>query len=175
MSMKRAFSVMSGLALAAVGVVGLGQPASASVAPRLAVPATCSIQTVNTRNFLTAVSGGGRTSDVIHSDATVARSWETFTLVPAGDGVHVGIRTVTGTYLTAVGGGGRTTDVIHSDATVLRAWEEFSIVRFGGDGFAIQTIDGHYLTAVSGGGRNTDVIQSDRTLVQAWELFFFNC
>lgn len=175
MSMKRALGVMSGLVLAAVGVVGPGQAASAATAPRLAAPATCSIETVNTRTLLSAVAGGGLTSNAIRTDATVARGWETFTLVPAGDGVHVGIRTVNGNYLTAVGGGGRTSDVIHTDATVLRSWEEFTVVRLGGDGFAVQTVDGHYLTAVGGGNRIVDSIQSDRTVVQAWELFFFTC
>ena len=148
------------------------QPASAA---RLGlIPATCTIQTFNTKSFLTAVGGGRRTSDVIHTDATVAQSWEKFTLVDAGDGVHVGIRTVRGNYLTAVGGGGRTTDVIHSDATALQAWEQFRLIRIGGDGYAIQTINGHYLTAVGGGGRTTDVIHSDATQVQAWELFLLN-
>jgi hypothetical protein len=167
MHLRRVFSIAAGLALAATGVVALGSPASAA--------STCSIQTVNTRNFLTAVGGGGRTTDVIHTNATVARSWEQFTLVPVGDGVHYGLRTLTGNYLTAVGGGGRTTDTIHSDATRLQAWEEFSIIRWGGDGFAIQTIDGHYVTAVGGGGRTTDVIHTNATVVQSWELFFFNC
>jgi len=181
MNLRRAFSVAAGLVFCAAGVIGLSQPASAvpsrpaSAAATFATPTTCSIQTFNTRNFLTAVGGGGRTTDVIHTDATVARSWETFTLVDAGDGVHVGIKTVSGNFLTAVGGGGRTTDVIHSDATVLRSWEKFSVIRFGGDGFAIQTVNGHFLTAVGGGGRTTDVIHSDATQVQAWELFLFTC
>ena len=131
MNLRRAFSVAGGLVLCAAGVIGLSQPASAvpsrpaSAALTFATPTTCSIQTFNTRNFLTAVGGGGRTSDVIHTDATVARSWETFRLVNAGDGVHVGIQTVNGHFLTAVGGGGRTADVIHSDATQVQAWELF--------------------------------------------------
>jgi len=131
MNLRRAFSVAAGLVFCAAGVIGLSQPASAvpsrpaSAAATFATPTTCSIQTFNTRNFLTAVGGGGRTTDVIHTDATVARSWETFTLVDAGDGVHVGIKTVSGNFLTAVGGGGRTTDVIHSDATQVQAWELF--------------------------------------------------
>src|SRR6184192_4055805 len=179
MNLRRAFSVAAGLVFCAAGVIGLSQPASAvpsrpaSAALTFATPTTCSIQTFNTRNFLTAVGGGGRTSDVIHSDATVARSWEAFTLVDAGDGVHVGIRTLTGNYLTAVNGGGLQTDVIHSNATLLQAWERFNVIRIGGDGFAIQTIDGHFLTAVGGGGRTTDVIHSDATQVQAWEIFRF--
>jgi hypothetical protein len=174
MNVKRALGVAAGLALAATGVVvGFSQPASA--ATTFATPTMCTIQTFNTNNFLTAVGGGGQTSDVIHTDATVAQGWEAFTLVDAGDGVHVGIRTLTGNYLTAVGGGGREVDVIHSNATALQAWEKFNIIRIGGDGFAIQTIDGHYLTAVDGGGRTTDVIHSDATQVQAWEIFRFNC
>jgi|SRR5947208_8390463 len=172
MNLRRVLGAAGGLTLAAAGVVGLGQPASAAA---FATPTTCTIQTFNTGNFLTAVGGGGRTSDVIHSDATVARSWEAFTLVDAGDGVHVGIRTLTGNYLTAVNGGGLQTDVIHSNATLLQAWERFNVIRIGGDGFAIQTIDGHFLTAVGGGGRTTDVIHSDATQVQAWEIFRFNC
>jgi hypothetical protein len=173
MNLKHAIRVAGSLVLTAAGVVGLSMPASAT--PFFKTPTTCSIQTVNTENFLTAVGGGGRTSDVIHTDATVARSWEKFTLVDAGDGVHVGIKTVSGNYLTAVNGGGLETDVIHSNATALQAWEKFDVIREGGDGFAIQTFDGHYLTAVGGGGQTTDVIHSDATNVQAWELFFFNC
>jgi hypothetical protein len=171
MNLRRALSMVGGLVLAAAGVVGLSLPATAQ--PPFRTPTTCHIQTFNTRNYLTAVGGGGRTSDVIHTNATVARSWENFTLVDAGDGAHVGIRTLSGNYLTAVNGGGLETDVIHSNATALQAWERFNVIRYGGDGFAIQTIDGHYLTAVGGGGRTTDVVHNDATQVQAWELFIF--
>ena len=37
------------------------------------------IQTVN-GHYLTAVGGGGRTTDTIHSDATRVGSWEKFTV-----------------------------------------------------------------------------------------------
>ena len=110
---------------AAAAVVA--QPATA-VPPPTGGPVTCAIQS-NNGDFLTAVGGGGRTTDpVIRTNATQIGSWERFTLVPAGDGIHYGIRTVNGHFLTAVGGGGRITDVIHSDATWLRAWEEFIFV-----------------------------------------------
>jgi hypothetical protein len=33
----------------------------------------------STGNYLTAVGGGGRITDVIHSDATQINAWETFT------------------------------------------------------------------------------------------------
>ncbi len=38
---------------------------------------TCTIQTVSGR-YLTAVGGGGRVADVIHSDATRIGAWERF-------------------------------------------------------------------------------------------------
>ena len=48
---------------------------------------TCAIQTI-TGNFLTAVGGGGRTTDTMHSDATGVGAWEKFRficLVGVGD------------------------------------------------------------------------------------------
>ena len=173
MNLRRALSVAAGLVLAAVGVVGVSQPASATLPLPLPTPSTCLIQTYNTGNFLTAVGGGGRTTDVIHTNANSPAAWETFFLSDAGNG-YVGIRTGTGNYLTAVGGGGRTTDVIHSNATALLDWEKFNLVPIGG-WFAIQTIDGHFLTAVGGGGQVSDVIHSNATEIGAWELFRFTC
>ena len=70
--------------------------------------------------------GGGRTTDVIHSDATHLLGWEQFTLNSLGYGVY-DIQTVDGHYVTAVGGGGRTTDTIHTDATRVGAWEKFTV------------------------------------------------
>src|SRR5437870_1968861 len=117
---------------------------------------TCAIQTI-TGNFLTAVGGGGRTTDVLHTDATIIDAWEKFTLIDAGDGSY-GLRTVNGHYLTAVGGGGRITDVIHSDAVNLLGWEKFTAYALGNGYYAIATISGRYLTAVGGGGRTTDTM-----------------
>ena len=48
-------------------------------APAQATTRICSIETYS-GNYLTAVSGGGRTQDVIHSDATQVGSWEKFRL-----------------------------------------------------------------------------------------------
>lgn len=138
-------------------------------------PMTCAIRTVD-GHYLTAVGGGGRTTDVIHTDATRARAWEKFTLVDTGEGSSTyGIKTVKGNYLTAVGGGGRTTDVIHSDATRLLDWEKFTLSSLGGGYYSIRTVSGHYLTAVGGGGRVDDAIHSDATKVDAWEKFRFRC
>jgi hypothetical protein len=158
-----------GLILSALGVGGAAQALNA--------PINCYIQTYNGR-YLTAVGGGGRIWDVLHSDATQAKSWEKFTLVDSGKGtpnITYGIRTKTGNYLTAVNGGGLIQDVIHSDATVIRDWEEFQFNSLGGGWYTITTVRGNYLTAVGGGGRITDVIHSDATRVGNWEKFRLKC
>lgn len=150
---------------------------AASIAEPLNGPQTCSIQTM-TGNYLTAVGGGGRIWDVLHTDATRVGGWEKFTLIDAGDGtpnVRYGIRTAGGRYLTAVGGGGRITDVIHSDATQIHGWEKFTLIALGGGIYAIQTNDGHFLTATGGGGKISDAIHSDSTHVMGWEKFRVSC
>lgn len=77
-------------------------------------------------HYLTAVGGGGRNTDVIHSNTTQLLAWEKLTLVSLGDGTWA-IQTIDGHFLTAVGGGGRNTDTIHSDATRIGSWERFRI------------------------------------------------
>jgi hypothetical protein len=141
----------------------------------LAVTKTCFILTAN-GHYLTAVGGGGRTDDVIHSNATQAKSWETFKIVEStsNPGTY-GIKTLSGNYLTVVDGGGRITDVIHSDATKYRDWEEFRLVSVGGGYTAFKTYQGTYLTAVGGGGRTSDVIHSDARQVRGWEKFKLQC
>ena len=164
----------TGLAASAVAIGGLGLAGRASA--QNGPVHGCTIKTIN-GHYLTAVGGGGRTTDVLHTDATIARGWEKFTLVDSGDGspFHYGLQTINGHYLTAVGGGGRNTDVVHSDATQLQAWEKFTLVGQGPSLVAIQTTNGHYLTAVGGGGRITDAIHSDATTVRAWEEFRVTC
>jgi hypothetical protein len=150
---------------------------TAEIASALVGPITCTFLTTNS-HYVTAVGGGGRTTDVIHTDAVRVGSWEKFTLIDSGDGasnIHYGLRTTNGHYLTAVGAGGRITDVIHSDATQLLDWEKFSFWSLGGGIYAIQTFDGHYLTAVGGGGRITDTIHSDATRIGSWEQFRVSC
>jgi hypothetical protein len=175
---RRRLGLVGALVLAATGgVVGVSGPASATPSTPFPTPAGCVIQTL-TGNYVTAVGGGGQTTNAIHTDATAVSALGAFRIVGAGDGSHVGIQTATGTYVTAVGGGGRTTDVIHTDAQALQDWEKFNLVPIAGqpqDVFAIQTIDGHYLTAVGGGGRTTNVIHTDATAPQGWEWFHFTC
>jgi hypothetical protein len=142
-------------------------------------PITCAIQTYN-GHYLSAVGGGGRTTDVIHTDATTIGSWEKFTLEDQGYGspIHYGLKTANGHYLTAVGGGGRISDVIHSDATQVGAWEEFIMVWTAPDWYGIQTSKGNYLTATGGGGHSIEVpetIHSDATKIDNWEKFKLVC
>ena len=77
-------------------------------------------------HWLTAVGGGGRTTDVIHSNATLLQAWEKFTFNSLGYGWY-DIQTIDGHYVTAVGAGGRTTDTIHTDATRVGSWEKFYV------------------------------------------------
>jgi hypothetical protein len=189
MNIKKRLGAVTCGAVAVLAIMGVGLPGAAatsrdyaakapSIAPALlpiGTPATCAFQTNNTGKYVTAVGGGGRTTDVIRTDATTVQGKELFTLVDAGDGTHYGIKTLTGNYLTAVDGGGRSTDTIHSDATILLGWEKFALIPQGGSLYAIQTINGHYLTAVGGGGRTTDVIHTDAAVVLGWELFLVRC
>lgn len=125
-------------------------------------------------NFLTAVGGGGRTTDVIHTDATVPRSWEMFRLWSTNVFGFYGIQTVNGHFVTAVAAGGRTTDTIHTDATVVASWELFAPVplSYPQSGFGLKTIRGFFLTAVGGGGHNSgDTIHTDATVAKSWESF----
>jgi hypothetical protein len=179
-----------GALIAALNVVGGGVAHAAPVNPAagpvhtLADPNTCTIQT--SRGFyVTAVSGGGRITDVMHTNATRVGSWEKFTLVYTGDGLHYGLRTVFGYYLTAVNSGGLTTattpDVLHSDAVNLLNWEKFSFVNNGDGGpgrpstWGIRAFDGHFLTALDGGNRTFAAFNSNESTVRSWEKFTITC
>lgn len=184
MNVKTKLSRAAGIAVAAMGMATLGLAGAASASTTqpavsaLVGPQTCSIMTVN-GHYLTAVGGGGRTTDVIHTDATRVGGWEKFTLIDSGDGspvIHYGLRTSGGYFLTAVGGGGRSTDVIHSNATWLQGWEKFQFNSLGNGWYDIQTTDGHYVTAVGGGGYSSgDTLHTDATRVGAWEEFYVRC
>ena len=86
-------------------------------------------------NFITAVSGGGLTSDVIHTDATDIAAWEEFQIDQ--EQFQLTIQTTSKNYLTAVGDGGKLTDAIHSDAVKASYWETFTFKKAGdlGSGF----------------------------------------
>ena len=86
-------------------------------------------------NYLTAVGGGGRTSDVLHTDATQARAWEQFRVLDLSSGgvapTYFAIQTICGNYLTAVGQGGKYEDAVHTDAMRIGSWEYFRVVKCG--------------------------------------------
>jgi hypothetical protein len=140
-------------------------------------PLRCTIQAYD-GHYLTAVGGGGRTYEAIHTNARMARSWESFVLIDTGEGspIKYGIQTASGNFLTAVGGGGRTTDVIHSDAVQIRDWEKFTFNSLGFGWYSIQTINGRYLTAVNSGGLAIpDALHTDAVRVDRWEKFKVTC
>jgi hypothetical protein len=198
-NVKHAFGRATVIAAAVTGLAALGLTgvASASNGPApvpAAVPApvraatpvdaegiqVCTIQSLD-GHYLSAIDGGGRTTDVIETNRTKASAWEQFTLVPLNPGggapAHYGIQAHNGDWLTAVGGGGRTTDVIHSNATQLQAWETFTLVPVNVDWYGIQTVNGNFLTALNGGniGSSPEAILSNETHLQGWEEFKFTC
>ena len=134
MSIRHALGRMTAIAAAATGLAALGLTGVASASTsQTVVPATVSTAVCTIRAFdghyLSAIGGGGRTTDVIETNRTAISTWETFQLVPlsgVGPGFYA-IRTLTGNYLTAVnsGGIGSAFEAIHSNATQIQAWEEF--------------------------------------------------
>jgi hypothetical protein len=126
-------------------------------------------------HYLTAVGGGGRTVDTIHTDAVQVGSWEKFRLwVVDRTNSKYAIQTTSGNFLTAVGGGGQTTDVLHTNATQVQSWEIFRLVNnpmhYGT--YAIQTASGNFLTALGGGGHaDPPAVHTDATTVDDWETY----
>ena len=114
----------------------------------------------HTGNYLTAVDGGGRTSDVLHTDATQPRGWEQFRIYDLSAGgvapTYFALQSINQHYLTAVGQGGKYEDAIHSDANQIQSWEYFRMVKCGDLGtdyqYAIIDNNGVTLSAPDGGG-----------------------
>jgi len=178
-------AVAAGLAGMSTSNAGAAVTQPPKAAAPAAAPANCVIKTW-TGNYLTAVGGGGRELDTLHTNATRIGSWEKFALVPAGNGM-VAIQTVDGHYLTALSGGGLTDDMpytsaMHTDATRIQAWEKFTLVPLntGPFKYAIRTVYGYYLTAVEGGGQTTTpqghiIMDTLATSVRNWEQFQVIC
>lgn len=123
--------------------------------------------------YLTAVGGGGRITDVIHTNAVQPLGWETFTLWADSARQNYAFQTVNDHFITAVNAGGMTSDAIHSDATRIRGWEMFKLVRQLQSGTtAIQTQKGFFLTAVGGGGHDSgETIHTDAVNAREWEFY----
>ncbi len=123
-----------------------------------------------TGNYLTAVNGGGMTSDALHTDATQIRAWEQFRMndLSIGDfaATWYGLNTIGGRNVTAVGAGGHYENAIHTDGFRVGTWEEFRPVKCGGlgSGFAYSIIpnvvafDTWSLSAPDGGGRTSSAL-----------------
>lgn len=170
-------ALVTALAAAGCGAVSDTQSADAASGLSSVGPSYCTIQAYD-GHYLTAVGGGNRTTDVIHTDATRVGNWEKFTLIDSLEGdsiVSYGFRTWSGKYLSVQGGGGRITDVIQSNRTSIQAWERIKPISIGGGWYGLQTVNGNYLTAVDSGGRITDTIHSDATQLRNWEKFKLNC
>ncbi|MFC9534331.1 protein kinase [Streptomyces sp. NPDC056975] len=86
------------------------------------------IQTAN-RHYLTAVVGGGLSSDAIHADATTASGWEEFSLVATGGQDLYAIRAPDNQhYLTGVKAGGSLPgEPVSSDSTTIGPGEIWRI------------------------------------------------
>ncbi len=143
--------------------------------PISALPGHFAFQTFGMK-YLTAVGGGGKITDVFHTDATAPSTWEQYRLfLVLGGGVppKFAIQTSSSNFITAVDGGGRSSDVLHSDAKQVQSWETFT---FGPDQYgwrnSIQTVNGHFITAVGAGGKTTDAVHSDAVKVGTWEEFY---
>jgi hypothetical protein len=117
-------------------------------------------------NFITAVNGGGRIEDVIHTDAVDISTWEEFRILPTGTpaGLAVAIQTNTGNFVTAVGLGGKTTNAIHTDAVAVNTWETFFIKKWGGPSsdtpyFIVDTDRNQAIAASEGGNQTQNTIK----------------
>lgn len=137
-----------------------------------ALPGHFAIQTFR-GNYLTAVDGGGRISNAVHTDARQIGAWEKFRLLRGAGSGQLSIQASRGNYVTAVNGGGLTLDALHTDAIQIAAWEQFRLIpdQYGWR-HAIQTVNGHYLTAVGAGGKAVDAIHADALKVGNWEEFY---
>ena len=150
-------------------------PVTPAPIPASALPGHFAIQTFGGK-YLTAVGGGGRITDVVHTDTTAigpSELYRLFLILGGGVPPKFAIQTASFNYITAVDGGGRSSEVLHTDAKQIQAWETFS---FGQDQYgwrnSIQTVNGHFLTAVGAGGKTTDAVHTDAVKVGTWEEFY---
>jgi len=173
---------LTGAGAASASTAHVAGPASTA---RVAAPAfatvisSCTIQSFD-GHYLSAIGGGGRTTDTIETNRTSPSTWETFAVQPSPAGGGLAIRTSNGDFMSAIGGGGRTTDVIETNRTQASTWETFNLVpltNLGPGFYAIRTFTGNYLTAVNSGGIGSafEAIHSNATQIGTWEEFYFSC
>lgn len=173
-----------------------GTQGSAQPLPAVQQAGQFAIVTALKQTFITAVGGGGKTTDVLETDLILGyaepTALEKFRLwfVPLTG--EYGIQTVNGQFLLATNGGGlaglfpigsEEVDTIESTAEYIIDYERFKISNFSPSTpsqtltsafptFDIRTVRGFYLTAVGGGGQtNPPVLHTDATIVRSWEQF----
>ena len=86
MNIRHAFGRVTAIVATATGLAALGLAGGASASPArdVAAPAfvstiqTCTIQSFD-EHYLSAIGGGGRTTDTIETNRTSPSTWETFT------------------------------------------------------------------------------------------------
>jgi hypothetical protein len=131
-------------------------------------------------HFVTAVAGGGKTTDVLHTDAVTPKAWEEFALwfVPLTG--EYGIQTLNGEFLFATNGGDLSSlfpfgdqevDTIQSTAENIIDYERFKISnlpsKLSGSYatylYGIQTVRGFYLSVAGGNGTDPPVLYTNGT------------
>jgi hypothetical protein len=138
--------------------------ATISAAAPPAGPVVAAMQTAR-GNYITAVNGGGLGGPdtgpdavALHTDATAAGPWETFTVIWLDRAYRkFALRTSGGKYVTAVQGGGigglsDNSSPVHTDATRIAEWERLKLTFLPSNQVTINVPNGQFLTAVNGGG-----------------------
>src|SRR5436305_1708261 len=104
MQLKNTLGRAAGMvALVVICWLSLAGVASAHAAKPLLTGSVsgCAIQTIN-GHTLTAVDGGGRTTNAIRTNETHVQAWEKFALISLGANNQYAIQTINGNYVTAV-------------------------------------------------------------------------
>lgn len=140
--------------------LGVGTPAA---------PTYYGLQTIK-GNYLTAMGGGGKYQDALHTDAKEIKGWEQFRIVKCGDpgsANEYGIMAANGGFLGALNGGGRTSDAVRLVKPT--GFEtKLKLFRLSDGTYAFQTANGkNYVTALGGGGQVQKYLECDPGLIGA--------
>ena len=138
-------------------------------------------------NYLTVVNGGGLggpstgpAAVALHTDATTAGPWETFTVVWLDSAyTRFALQTSDRHYVTAVNGGGLggpndNTAPVHTDAKTIGIWERLTLNFLPNNQLTVKLPNGRFLTAVNGGGMSgpeASAIHTDAEQPAAWQTF----
>eukprot|EP01084_Bolivina_argentea_P007818 14679_1 len=118
----------------------------------------CKIQLKGYHNKYVAAEKSGKTV----CDRKDAKSYETFSSIPCGNGL-INLLSTHGKYMSAQSNG-----TVVSDRKEAKGWETIAI-QVSGDGYALKSSHGKYLSAQSNGS-----LQWNRDKIGAWEVFEIN-